>query len=310
MAGRTWRSGKPEMSARHTLKWCAGHFYFFLFMPKLERKSFHVDVKADDQQGVIEAIVSVFNNRDRGDDIIRPGFFAESLKRKLPKGVWQHKWDQPVAKTVEARELLPGDALLPTGLKELGGLYIKAQFNLDTQRGKEAFSDIQFGIIDEFSIGYRSTKVAYDEDNDTRELLEGELYEWSPVLVGMNPATQLLSVKDADRPAGLTLADHSELVLATLAEYTERIASLTDIRAKEGRVISADNRQRLQHHCDCLTDTMNAMKTAYDELQSLMALAKPKRESETEDIPAKASPAQVMSEMARFLRASARFSYQ
>lgn len=155
-------------------------------------------LSSDEHPGQIEAVVSVFDVVDKGKDKIKPGFFAKSLERKLPKGVWGHNWDAPIAKTLEARELAAGDPLLPDGLKALGGLYIKGQFNLDTQRGREAYSDIKFGIIDEFSIGYRTVKARKDEKSGVRELIEGDLFEWSPVLVGMNDRTALLSIKSAD----------------------------------------------------------------------------------------------------------------
>jgi HK97 family phage prohead protease len=146
----------------------------------IEHKSFPIqDLKADSETGILEAIVSVFNNVDSGKEIVRPGFFTKSIEKKLPKGVWMHKWDQPIARTLEAKELLPGDPMLPEKLMHLGGTYIKGQFNLDTQRGKEAFSDIKFGIVDEFSIGYRVTKESTDKETGARELIEGDWKEWS-----------------------------------------------------------------------------------------------------------------------------------
>ena len=161
-----------------------------------ERKSYPLaDVKSDDETGVIEAIVSVFNNVDHGKEIVRPGFFQKSIDRKLPKGVWAHDWKQPIAKTLEAKELHAGDPLLPTHLMSLGGAYIKGQFNLETQRGKEAYSDIKFGIVDEFSIGYAVLKDGKDQETGARELIEGDWKEWSPVLVGMNDQTALISIK-------------------------------------------------------------------------------------------------------------------
>ena len=54
-----------------------------------------------------------------------------------------HDWNAPVAKTLEARELAPNDPLLPDNIRGLGGLYVKAKFNMNTQRGREAFSDIK-----------------------------------------------------------------------------------------------------------------------------------------------------------------------
>ena len=88
----------------------------------------------------------------------------------------------PIAKTLEAHE-------------DDKGLYIKGQFNLDTQRGKEAFSDLVFGNIDEFSIGYRVQQDEVDDDG-VRHLKKIRLYEWSPVLVGANAETELISVKE------------------------------------------------------------------------------------------------------------------
>lgn len=170
----------------------------------IERKTFQSgEFKViDPVKGIAEMIVSVFNVVDSGNDVVMPGFFAESIaRRRTPdgrpkvKGVWAHDWSIPVAKTLDARELMPGDPRLPDHLRDLGGLWVKAQFNLETQRGREAFSDLQFGTIDEFSFGYEVTEYSYDEDSGIRKLLKGEWYEWSPVLVGMNEHTVLLNTK-------------------------------------------------------------------------------------------------------------------
>lgn len=152
----------------------------------------------DAAQGIAELIPSVFNNWDYANQCVLPGFFANSLKKKLPKGVWGHDWNRPIAKTLEAKELLPGDELLPDELKDLGGLYIKAQFNLDTQDGKEMFSHLQFGSVDEFSFGYfvEKSRKAGNERPGGEYLVEGYAPEWSPVLMGCNDSTTLLSTKD------------------------------------------------------------------------------------------------------------------
>jgi HK97 family phage prohead protease len=191
----------------------------------MQTKNFRAAVKAlDPTEGILEAIVSVFNNVDSDNEQIMPGYFTESLSERTPKGVWMHDWKSPVAKTLEAKELMPGDAGLPPELRSLGGLYIKGQFNLSTQRGKEAFSDIQFGIIDEFSIGIQTTKWAYDEMTDVRQLLEGDIYEWSPVLVGANPMTALLSAKDFDGDvlAKLPFKEHFDTVGTAYKKLLER----------------------------------------------------------------------------------------
>jgi len=144
-----------------------------------------VEEKDGQLMGVVEAYVSIFDNVDLVGDIIRRGAFMESLIAKMPKGVWMHNWDEPIAKTLKAYE-------------DEKGLFIRGQFNLETQRGKEAYSDIKFGIIDEFSIGFKILDYEWDEQ-DNRIIKKVKLYEWSPVLAGANPDTELVSVKSEKR---------------------------------------------------------------------------------------------------------------
>lgn len=211
-----------------------------------ERKSFQgYSVKVVDQpQGIIEAVVSVFGNVDSAGERILPGAFTQSLIQKSPKGVWMHQWDQPIAKTIEARELLPGDPLLPEEIRLLGGLYIKGQFNLGTQRGRDAFSDVVFGVVDEFSIGYSVTKQSANKEMGCVDLLELKLYEWSPVLIGCNPATQLVSAKDlgdavaheadVEVKAGATFsASNKGTIKAAIANAQEIVAKLTAMLGDE-----------------------------------------------------------------------------
>jgi len=223
----------------------------------LERKSYPItELTHDDATGVIEAFVSVFNNVDAGKEIVRQGFFQKSIERKLPKGVWAHDWKQPIAKTLEAKEVPPGDPSLPDNLKTLGGTYIKGQFNMDTQRGREAYSDIKFGIIDEFSIGYSVVRESKDEDTGARELLEGDWKEWSPVLVGMNDQTQLVSIKSED--AGTESSESFDSAVAELEKFAQKMQRNHDNRVKEGRVLSGSNRAKVQAAYDALGTLLEA----------------------------------------------------
>lgn len=148
---------------------------------KILRVKFNTELKAVKDEGVIEAYVSIFNNVDSDGDIILRGAFLESLAKKLPKGVWSHNWDEPIASTLEAKE-------------DEKGLYIKGQFVLTVQRAKEAFELIKAGVIDEFSIGFRILDWEYN-DAGQRVIKKVKLYEWSPVLAGANPETELVGVK-------------------------------------------------------------------------------------------------------------------
>lgn len=148
---------------------------------KILRVKFQTELKAVKDEGIIEAYVSIFNNIDSDGDIITRGAFLESLAKKLPKGVWSHNWDAPIASTLEARE-------------DEKGLYIKGQFVLTVQKAREAFELIKAGVIDEFSIGFRILDWEYN-DAGNRVIKKVKLYEWSPVLAGANPETELLGVK-------------------------------------------------------------------------------------------------------------------
>lgn len=148
------------------------------------------EVKED---GVVQALVSVTGIEDNVNDIIVPGAYEKTLKARTPKGVWAHDWNTPVSKVLDIKELLPGDENLPKTLAngepwpaEAGALYVKAQFNLGTQRGREAFSDVQFYKDQaEWSIGYSVPKGKSEKNaKGTRLIKELNLFEYSPVLFG------------------------------------------------------------------------------------------------------------------------------
>lgn len=155
----------------------------------------------DAVDGIVEAIVSVTNIVDSVNDVIQPGAYKSTLKKRNPKVVWSHDTNIPVGKTLKVEELLPGDTRLPIDLldKGAGALLVKMQFNLNTSRGKDAFYDVQFfGSEQEWSIGYSvpEGKSKVEEKTGIRYISSLELYEYSPVIFGAAPHTRTLSLKD------------------------------------------------------------------------------------------------------------------
>lgn len=151
--------------------------------------------------GIVEAIVSVTNVVDSVNDVIEPGAYKNTLRKRNPKGVWSHDTNIPVAKTLKVEELMPGDERLPEDLRQqgAGALLVKMQFNLNTSRGRDAFYDVQFFAEEqEWSIGYSvpEGKSTTDEKTGVRFIKALELYEYSPVIFGAAPNTRTLSVKD------------------------------------------------------------------------------------------------------------------
>jgi HK97 family phage prohead protease len=160
----------------------------------------------DSAQGIVEAFVAVFNNVDQSNERIKLGSCAASISKKMPKVAWGHNWERPIGKTLEAREIPPGDPLLPDEIRALGGLYVKGQLNLGVQDGRDALAHLDFGSVDEFSIGYKILKSQAANDGAT-DLLELKIYEWSPVLIGCNEETALVSLKSDMKTSPISTKD-------------------------------------------------------------------------------------------------------
>lgn len=169
----------------------------------MERKNVPVSSVrgVDGADGIVEAIVSVTNIVDSVNDVIVPGAYKNTLRKRNPKGVWSHDTNIPVAKTLKVEELMPGDERLPEDLRaqDAGALLVKMQFNLNTTRGRDAFHDVQFFAEEqEWSIGYSvpEGKASVDDKTGIRFIKALELYEYSPVIFGAAPGTRALSIKD------------------------------------------------------------------------------------------------------------------
>ena len=114
-------------------------------------------VNIDQAKGIVECFVAAIGNKDSVGDIIIPGAFDDSLKRRKPRVVWGHNWNEPIGKVLDIFEVPPKDRRLPQKMFDanVGGLFAKVQFNLNAERGKEAFSNVAFfGEEQEWSIGY------------------------------------------------------------------------------------------------------------------------------------------------------------
>lgn len=207
----------------------------------MEYKKLQTVFKEVNQDGTIRAIVSVFGNVDLAGETVLFGAFAKSLKAKLPKGVWMHQWDKTIAITTDAIELEAGDARLPDSIKQYGGLLIEGKFNLELTPANtpanvdayRAWSDLKFGAIDEFSIGYEVKQS--DVKDGVRQLNEVELFEWSPVLVGANRATALIGIKS------LGFNEHITAAGEAVRDAFNRVMERSEVRTKAGAELSKAN---------------------------------------------------------------------
>ena len=170
-------------------------------------------INVDEALGIIECFVAGVGNKDSVGDVVLPGAFTESLKRRKPRVVWGHDWNHPIGKVLEIYEVGANDPRLPAKMRRanIGGLFAKVQFNLKSEKGREAFNQVAFyGEEQEWSIGYKTLDAFFDPSRKANMLKEVELYEVSPVLHGANQLTGTISIKSneplKDPEGGLTAA--------------------------------------------------------------------------------------------------------
>jgi HK97 family phage prohead protease len=169
-----------------------------LLEENLEFKAAAGAYNIDELQGIVECFVAGIGNKDSVGDIVLPGAFNDSLKKRKPRVVWGHDWNAPIGKVIDIYEVGPTDPRLPAKMRQagIGGLYARVQFNLKSERGREAFNSVLFfGEEQEWSIGYKTLDSVFSQERQANLLKVLELFEVSPVLHGANQLTATVSIK-------------------------------------------------------------------------------------------------------------------
>lgn len=147
----------------------------------------------DASQGIAEIVISAYGNVDHDKDIVLVGACAKQIAGEYgpnPKGMLDHDWSMrsAVAKTLRWWE-------------EADGTHVEAQYNLEKEIGRDAFSDLQFyGDDMEFSVGYEiKARRAPNPDEKSlgarQVITEWQINEWSHVMLGANSDTRLVAAK-------------------------------------------------------------------------------------------------------------------
>jgi HK97 family phage prohead protease len=208
-------------------------------MPEIKRVSIDaVDIKmeGDDGAGEITGYASTFGNFDDvGERVVR-GAFAPHLPSFLKDGFIAvgHNWSTlPIATPIEAQE-------------DDHGLFVRAAFHStpDAQHARTVIRErLERGKSVKLSIGY---EVLDDEYTDAGRLLKNvRLFEWSYVTVPANQMAAVTGVKGR-LLAGLPIDEQSDVLLAGTKDYVSREKAISELRAKEGKPISAARRARLE----------------------------------------------------------------
>jgi HK97 family phage prohead protease len=257
----------------------------------IQHKSYPAQFKALDdeqEQGIFEAVVSVFDNVDKVNDRVIKGAFADSLKAWAESGdpipvIWNHEWDDldaHVGKVLEAKEIDQG-------------LWIKGQMDLEEDFARRLFRKLKERRIKEFSFGYEIKERAFvEEDGRTvNELRVLDLFEVGPTLKGANPDTQLLGVKadestdesTAVRATGGYVhgpgAAASDSIPALLSDGAHVLPAAQLQGFKAGRTLSAKNEKLLRDAHEAIGAVLAALDPPEDEPAKSLAKAEEPSES-------------------------------
>ncbi len=168
---------------------------------KVERKTEYFpiigEIKAtNDEKGITEGYLNFVGNIDFGDDRTMPGAFkrtiADSYARKSAQGLdflWPYLWNHDY-------NILPPGGIFEAN-EDKKGLYIKTQYNMDTQLGRELYSSFKMGTMKKQSMGYKAIRYEYVKDGtrSIRNLLEVAIMEGSAVVFPMNDLADVTTVK-------------------------------------------------------------------------------------------------------------------
>jgi|CXWL01.1.fsa_nt_gi hypothetical protein len=207
-------------------------------------KSFQLDLKSLTEEklakGMISVVFATMGVWDKDGDMAMPGFYGEQDVALLPTHDWSHV---PLGKGKTREE----------GNQAIADI----QMNLELQSAKDWLSAIKFDLkvgkpIQEYSYGFKvlegGSRMGEGLGRQGRILQPREdgtpgskIWEVSPVLVGAGEKTGTISAK----AAGKTFVDESQAVLDAADGLVERAKALAALREKEGRELSAPNRERL-----------------------------------------------------------------
>jgi len=204
----------------------------------MERKTFRLKLNDLDDQGVFTGYAGIFAIEDLQNDIIERGAFKRTLDHSggsVPI-LWQHKSDEPIGVGLEAKE-------------DASGLFVRGQLNLDTQKGKEAYSLLKQGAIKGLSIGYDPVKKEYKDGK--RLLKEIKLYEYSVVTFPAQPLANVLDVKEEGLKEGST---ETSDVQDSLGEHDELTKKSTDFNENFNEM---QRQQELYSRLYNLNDALN-----------------------------------------------------
>jgi HK97 family phage prohead protease len=152
-----------------------------------ERKFLPEPLNAVDADGVFEGYASLFGVADLGKDVVMPGAFADSLRKRSASDVrllWQHDPAQPIGRWLLVEE-------------DRRGLRVRGKLNLAVERARDIHALMREGAVDGLSIGFRVERARAERPTGLRRLEKLDLWEISVVTFPMLPDARVETVKHA-----------------------------------------------------------------------------------------------------------------
>ena len=175
-------------------------------------------IKTDESKGIVEAFVNTMGKMDKDKDIIDSSAFNSSIEKNLPIPVLSgHDQSSLVGKVISASPVAVDD--------DIHKLRAEIQMNMDTQSGREAFSNVAGNFVREWSVGFNvpnpDTDIEYmEKDGETiRKINQLDWVEVSTVIRGASPETTTISAKQEpqDEPS-------QEATEESASDTTENVA--------------------------------------------------------------------------------------
>ena len=178
-----------------------------------------LEVKADEENGIVEGYFSGFNNIDSDNDRILQGAFSKSIQEHGPTSSSNRK----------IAHLAYHDTRRPLGViqelkEDQTGLYFRSKMGTHTE-GQDFLKMYQEGIIREHSIGfnYIADKIKQVEEEEVKiwDIQEVKLWEGSAVVFGANSETPNLSIVKSQEDVNKHLEEINERMEVFIKALTD-----------------------------------------------------------------------------------------
>jgi phage head maturation protease len=226
----------------------------------IEYKNFTVDLQKGfkaAEKGEGSAVIAQLNVIDLDGDVTIPGAFGKQDVNLLPA---HDRMAPRLGKGVLTEE----DNLAIASFK----------FNLDedAKTAREWYSALKFDMangepLQEWSYGFKVVDSEFGEfqGQQVRFLKTLEVHEISPVLRGAGLGTGTLAIKSEK----MTFKEQTEKAIMSLDDvvaFIERSKSLADLKAKDGKSLSADKVEVLKSFESLLEKALNDSKAVIDSM--------------------------------------------